>query len=59
MREQYSCALGFLSREPTQWMIATRSGFTPSAVRIWPPVGPAALDSRSNSRAVMMLGDLP
>ena len=56
-REQYSWALW--SRGPTQWMIATVPACSPSAVRISPPVGPLAFDSRSNSRPVMMLGDLP
>ena len=46
-------------RDEWQTVTATRSGFRPSASRISPAVGPPAFESRSNSIAVMMLGDLP
>ena len=55
MAEQYS--LVFLSREPTQWMMATaRGSVTPSRSTMRPPVGPAALLMRSNSMLVKTLG---
>ena len=49
--EQY--ALWFTSRLPTQWMMATDLGSVlPSRSTILPLVGPAALQSRSNSMFV-------
>ena len=48
------------SRLPTQWMIATDFGSVlPSRRTILPLVGPAALQSRSNSRFVKTLGSRP
>ena len=56
-REQYGWE--FSSRLPTQWMMATRSGFFPSEVTISPAVGPVALERRSNCKPVMMFGERP
>ena len=56
--EQYGFV--FLSRLPTQCTMAMRFGsVTPSRSTIFPLVGPAALQSRSNSRLVNTLASRP
>src|SRR5208337_4104946 len=53
-REQYGLPMPVLSRDPAQSTKATRLGVSPSLGRMsWPPVGPDAQMSRSNSRLVM------
>src|SRR5208282_2416859 len=53
-REQYGLPTPVLSRDPAQSTKATRFGVLPSLGRMsWPPVGPDAQISRSNSRLVM------
>ncbi len=56
--EQYS--LCRTSRLPTQWMMAISLGSVlPSRSTILPLVGPAALQSRSNSMLVKTLASRP
>ncbi len=56
-REQYSW--WFSSRLPMQCRIATDLGASPFLQTMCPPVGPDALEMRSNSRLVMTFSSLP